>query len=174
MRELILGGVRSGKSRYAEEQALGRGGELLYLATATAGDGEMAQRIVHHQQQRSPRWQLIEEPIALPQMLQQEAKEGRTIVVECLTLWLTNLLMDDDEVVLRWQQDWLVELLPTLSGNILLVSNEVGMGVVPPSPLSRRFCDESGRLHQRLAQCCERVTWVVAGLPQTLKGIEHG
>ncbi len=172
MRELILGGVRSGKSRYAERVALQRGEEWLYLATATAGDGEMAARIVHHQSARSERWQLIEEPLSLVEVLQENAQEGRTILVECLTLWLTNLLMLEDPVRLEHEQEALVEALPTLVGDILMVSNEVGQGVVPMDPLSRQFCDQAGRLHQRLAEVCEQVTWVVAGLPQTLKG-EH-
>ena len=172
MRELILGGVRSGKSRYAERVALQRGEEWLYLATATAGDGEMAARIVHHQSARSERWQLIEEPLSLVAVLQENAQEGRTILVECLTLWLTNLLMLEDPVRLEHEQEALVEALPTLVGDILMVSNEVGQGVVPMDPLSRQFCDQAGRLHQRLAEVCEQVTWVVAGLPQTLKG-EH-
>lgn len=170
MRELILGGVRSGKSRYAEQKSLELGGELLYLATATAGDGEMAARISRHQQQRSPLWQLVEEPIELVDVLQQQAVAGRTILVECLTLWLTNLLMREEVGLLEREVDRLLDQLPELPGNILLVSNEVGMGIVPMDALSRQFCDQAGRLHQRLAQECERVTWVVAGLPQTLKG----
>ena len=170
MRELILGGTRSGKSRYAERVALQQGEAWLYLATATAGDGEMAARIAHHQTARSNQWKLIEEPLDLVSVLQENAREGRTILVECLTLWLSNLLMLEDAARLEQEQDALVELLPTLGGNIFLVSNEVGQGVVPMDPLSRQFCDQAGRLHQRLAEICERVTWVVAGLPQSLKG----
>lgn len=172
MRELILGGARSGKSRYAERAALQQGEEWLYLATATAGDGEMAMRIAHHQRTRSEQWQLIEEPLGLVSALQENAQAGRTILVDCLTLWLTNLLMLEDVERLEQEQDALIELLPTLDGNIFMVSNEVGQGVVPIDPLSRQFCDQAGRLHQRLAEICERVTWVVAGLPQTLKGAD--
>ena len=170
MRELILGGVRSGKSGYAERTALQMDSEWLYIATATAGDEEMVARIQHHQQARDSRWKLIEEPIHLAATLQQQAAEGRTLLVECLTLWLTNLLMVEDEGVLEQEREALVEVLPRLPGNILLVSNETGLGVVPMDPLSRGYCDEAGRLHQRLAEQCERVTWVVAGLPQQLKG----
>ncbi len=169
MKELILGGVRSGKSRYAEQAAVALKGERCYLATATAEDGEMAARIAHHQQQRDEAWLLVEEPIALAATLQQQACSGRVILVECLTLWLTNLLMTEDETLLQRERDALIEVLPTLPGDLLLVSNETGLGVVPMDPLSRRFCDEAGRLHQQLATLCERVTWVVAGLPQTIK-----
>lgn len=173
MKELILGGVRSGKSRYAEGVAeqlqAQQGGVLCYLATATAGDGEMAARIAHHQQQRSSAWRLIEEPIELAGVLQTEAQDGRILLVECLTLWLTNLLMAEDDALLQRESKQLLELLPQLPGSILLVSNETGQGIVPMDALSRRFCDEAGRLHQQLAALCERVTWVVAGLPQSLK-----
>ncbi|MBC8519068.1 MAG: bifunctional adenosylcobinamide kinase/adenosylcobinamide-phosphate guanylyltransferase [Gammaproteobacteria bacterium] len=170
MRELILGGTRSGKSSYAERVALDRGESLLYLATATAGDGEMKNRIVHHQQSRSPEWELIEEPIRLSSVLLQEARDGRTILVECLTLWLTNLLLQEDEMVLEQEVSLLVKTLPELPGTTLLVGNETGMGVVPMDALTRKYCDEAGRLHQKLAAICDRVTLVVAGLPQTLKG----
>lgn len=173
MKELILGGVRSGKSRYAEgvaEQLQAQQGDTLcYLATATAGDREMESRIAHHQQQRSDAWELIEEPIALASVLQAEAQAGRILLVECLTLWLTNLLVAEDESLLQRERDHLLEVLPQLPGTILMVSNETGQGVVPMDALSRRFCDEAGRLHQQLAAECERVTWVVAGLPQPLK-----
>ncbi len=171
MKELILGGVRSGKSRYAEQRVreLQQDGELLYLATATAQDEEMVARIAHHQQQRGDGWRLLEQPVALAQTLQQEATVGRIVLVECLTLWLTNLLMAGDESLLQREQQALLEVLPTLPATILLVSNETGLGVVPMDPLSRRFCDEAGRLHQQLAALCNRVTWVVAGIPQTIK-----
>lgn len=172
MRELVLGGVRSGKSRYAEQMAKDLGGELLYLATAEPLDSEMEARIANHQQQRGAAWRLVEEPIHLADMLAQEAREGRTILVECLTLWLTNLLMREDEALFSRQRSALLTLLPKLSGEILLVSNETGLGIVPMDPLSRRFCDEAGWLHQELAQICERVTWVVAGLPQAIKRSE--
>ncbi len=169
MRELVLGGMRSGKSRYAEQTALQQSGELLYLATATAGDEEMVQRIEHHRQQRGERWGLVEEPIHIADVLSREAATERVVVVDCLTLWITNLLLDSDPALLQQECDKLLEVLPTLSGRIILVSNETGLGVVPMDPLSRRFCDEAGRLHQRLAAQCERVTWMVAGIPSRIK-----
>lgn len=178
MKELILGGVRSGKSRYAEQRAqllqAEQGGALCYLATATAGDAEMESRIAHHQQQRGVEWQLIEEPLALAATLQREASAEKIILVECLTLWLTNLLLAEDEAQLEREPRALLQLLPTLPGSILMVSNETGLGIVPMDPLSRRFCDEAGRLHQQLAALCERVTWVAAGLPQPLKRERDG
>ncbi|MCW9023895.1 MAG: bifunctional adenosylcobinamide kinase/adenosylcobinamide-phosphate guanylyltransferase [Gammaproteobacteria bacterium] len=168
MKELILGGARSGKSRTAEQHAIDSGKQVIYIATATAGDDEMAQRIEHHQQQRPDHWRLIEEPFALTQTLQQQAAEDHCILVDCLTLWLTNMLINkESELALSVFE--LVEVLPMLPGDIIFVSNEVGNGIVPADPLSRRFCDEAGRLHQNLAQVCDRVTLVIAGLEQSLK-----
>lgn len=188
MRELILGGARSGKSRLAEGLAQRSGLEVIYIATAEANqsalDSEMAERIRHHRQQRPSHWQTIEEPIRLAACLQQHASEGRTILVDCLTLWLANLLADDGhgghgghdgqgesaEERFVCERGELMEILPELPGEIIMVSNEVGQGIVPLGQLSRRFCDESGRLHQDIARICDRVTFVTAGLPMILKG----
>ncbi|MBZ0092687.1 MAG: bifunctional adenosylcobinamide kinase/adenosylcobinamide-phosphate guanylyltransferase [Sulfuricellaceae bacterium] len=170
MKELILGGARSGKSVLAEKRARESGLDVAYIATATAGDGEMAQRIAHHRARRPEGWALEEEPIRLAAALQQHAAAGRCLLVDCLTLWLNNLLAEADEAVFRRERDALLAALPGLPGRILLVSNEVGMGIVPLGELSRRFCDEAGRLHQELAQVCGRVTFVAAGLPLILKG----
>ena len=168
MKELILGGVRSGKSRTAEQRAKDSGKQVIYLATATAGDDEMAQRIMHHQQQRPEHWQLIEEPFALSATLKQHASEDSFILVDCLTLWLTNMLINR-EAELEQSVVELLDVIPELPGQVVFVSNEVGGGIVPVDVLSRRFCDEAGRLHQQLAQVCDRVTLVVAGLEQQLK-----
>lgn len=170
MKELILGGVRSGKSRLAEQHAMASGLPVTYLATATADDEEMRARIVHHQSQRSANWQLIEEPLALARTLQQAAKENHCVLVDCLTLWLTNLLCVEDEIRMQREIAALLQILPALPGHIILVSNETGMGVVPLGELTRRYCDEAGHLHQALALICERVILTVAGLPLTLKG----
>ena len=170
MKELILGGVRSGKSRLAEQHAQASGLEVLYIATATAGDAEMQQRIAHHQQQRPSTWSLIEEPLMLAKVLQQQAREDRCLLVDCLTLWLTNLLLSEDASMLARERDALLEQLKNLPGHIILVSNETGMGIVPEAKLARRFGDEAGRLHQQLAQRCDRVILTVAGLPHVLKG----
>jgi adenosylcobinamide kinase/adenosylcobinamide-phosphate guanylyltransferase len=170
MRELILGGVRSGKSALAEQRALDSGLQVIYIATATAGDEEMAARIAHHRQRRPGVWRIVEEPLHLAAALQLNAADNHCIIVDCLTLWLTNLLLADDATLLERERTLLLEQLPSLSGRIMLVSNEVGLGIVPLGELSRRFADEAGRLHQHLAARCERVTLVAAGLPLTLKG----
>jgi len=170
MKELILGGVRSGKSRLAEQHARASGLEVFYIATATAGDAEMQQRIAHHQQQRPSSWPLIEEPLRLATALQHHAAEDRCLLVDCLTLWLTNLLLAEDPSLLAQERDALLEQLPGLSGQIILVSNETGMGIVPQGQLARRFGDEAGLLHQQLGKICDRVILTVAGLPQVLKG----
>ncbi|MCC7516085.1 MAG: bifunctional adenosylcobinamide kinase/adenosylcobinamide-phosphate guanylyltransferase [Pseudomonadales bacterium] len=167
-KHLILGGARSGKSAYAEKLAIASGKNLIYVATAQALDGEMQLRIQHHQHSRSNRWRTIEEPQKLAEVLLQHATADTYILVDCLTLWLTNLLLAGDHN-LQQERDELFKILPQLSGNILFVSNEVGMGVVPADPLSRRFVDEAGRLHQQLAAVCDEVTLMVAGLPLSLK-----
>lgn len=164
--ELILGGARSGKSRLAEQRALGDGRELVYIATATAGDAEMAARIHEHRARRDARWLLVEEPLALAAAIDAQARADRCIVVDCLTLWLNNCLLDD-----CWpaQRNALLQTVEHVPGRVLLISNEVGSGIVPLGALSRTFVDESGFLHQRLAAQAHRVTLVVAGLPVELK-----
>ncbi len=169
MKELILGGVRSGKSKLAEQHALATGLPVTYIATATADDVEMRARISHHQAQRPGHWQLVEEPLALAATLQRLAAANHCLLVDCLTLWLTNLLCVEDEQRLQTEVAALLNILPTLPGHIILVSNETGMGVVPLGELTRRYCDEAGRLHQALAATCNQVILTVAGLPLTLK-----
>lgn len=170
MKTLILGGMRSGKSRLAEQFARESGLPVTYLATATARDEEMRQRIAHHQSQRPDHWQLVEEPLTLAAALQRHAAEGHCILVDCLTLWLTNLLCLEDEARLHRETAGLLDALPALPGTLILVSNETGMGVVPLGELTRRYCDEAGRLHQAVAQRCDKVILTVAGLPLNLKG----
>ncbi len=170
MKELILGGVRSGKSRLAEQRALASGLAVTYVATATAGDAEMQARIAEHRRRRPSSWALIEEPLALARVLREQAAPDRCLLVDCLTLWLTNLLGVSDENVFVKEHDALIDLLPQLPGHIILVSNETGLGVVPLGALSRRFCDEAGWLHQDIARLSDRVLLTVAGLPQLLKG----
>ena len=172
MRELILGGARSGKSALAEQRAEQSGLAVTYVATAEAGDGEMVERIAHHQSRRPAAWQLVEEPRQLARVLAENAAFDRCLIVDCLTLWLSNLLANEpvDETSFAAERAALLELLPRLPGRVILVSNEVGLGIVPLGALTRRFCDESGRLHQAVAALCDRVTFVTAGLPMTLKG----
>jgi adenosylcobinamide kinase/adenosylcobinamide-phosphate guanylyltransferase len=170
MKQLILGGARSGKSQYAQQQAIASGLQVVYIATAQAGDAEMQARIEQHQTGRPAHWQLVEEPISLAEVLQQQDQPGRCLLVDCLTLWLTNLLCHDDPSLYMRERDRLLQLLPELQASVLLVSNEVGQGIVPLGELSRRFVDEAGWLHQALAKQSERVVWIMAGLPQILKG----
>ncbi|ULU27059.1 bifunctional adenosylcobinamide kinase/adenosylcobinamide-phosphate guanylyltransferase [Dyella terrae] len=170
MRTLILRGARSGKSALAERMATASGHEVVYIATAQAHDAEMAARIAHHRAQRPAHWLSVEEPLALAAALEAHARPGRCVLVDCLTLWLSNLLGDADSERFKQEHDALLHLLPSLKGQVLMVSNEVGLGVVPMGELSRRFVDEAGRLHQALAAQCERVLFVAAGLPLPLKG----
>jgi adenosylcobinamide kinase/adenosylcobinamide-phosphate guanylyltransferase len=168
MRELILGGARSGKSALAERTAAESGLEVVYIATAEARDGEMCERIAHHRARRPEHWHCIEEPLQLAATMQRQAAAERVLLIDCLTLWLSNLLAAGDEVFER-EREALLAALGQLPGRIL-VSNEVGLGIVPLGELTRRFCDESGRLHQAVASLCDRVTFVTAGLPMILKG----
>lgn len=174
MRSLILGGARSGKSALAERLASATGDDVVYIATARGSDGhddaEMHARIAHHRARRPANWGCIEEPLALAATLRGHARPGRCLLVDCLTLWLSNLLLDADDGRLERERAALLDVLPALPGEIVLVSNEVGMGIVPLGELSRRFVDEAGRLHQHLASRCERVVFVAAGLPLALKG----
>ncbi|THG80094.1 bifunctional adenosylcobinamide kinase/adenosylcobinamide-phosphate guanylyltransferase [Pseudomonas sp. A-1] len=170
MLELILGGARSGKSRLAERLAIESGLAVTYLATAQPGDGEMAARIAHHRARRPAGWALVEEPVRLMQALRDHAAENRCLLVDCLTLWLTNLLLLDDSSALARERDALLDGIAGLPGRIVLVSNETGLGVVPLGELTRRYVDEAGWLHQALAERAQRVTFCVAGLPMILKG----
>ena len=170
MLELILGGARSGKSRLAEKLAADSGLEVTYIATGQAWDSEMAKRIAHHRSTRPAEWGLVEEPLELARALRDNAAPGRCLLVDCLTLWLTNLLMLDDEARLQAERAALLECLTGLPGRIILVSTETGLGVVPLGELTRRYVDEAGWLHQALAECSQRVIFTVAGLPMILKG----
>jgi adenosylcobinamide kinase/adenosylcobinamide-phosphate guanylyltransferase len=166
MLELVIGGARTGKSRYAQQCAEAAGLKRLYLATARAGDDEMRARIEHHREQRGAGWTTVEEPHCLADVLTTLHDQHSVIVVDCLTLWVTNCLL---EGCWKIQKEALIDLLPQLNGHIIFVSNETGMGVVPLGELSRRFVDESGLLHQALAAACDRVTLMVAGLPVLVK-----
>ena len=171
MKTLILGGVRSGKSRLAERLATCTGRPVTYIATATArDDAEMAARIAAHQARRPAHWTLVEEPIALAAALAAHTRSGGCVLVECLTLWLTNLLVADDPAALEREQAALLSVLDTAPGELILVGNETGMGIVPLGELTRRYCDAAGRLHQEIAARSGRVLLTVAGLPLALKG----
>ncbi|WBL59143.1 bifunctional adenosylcobinamide kinase/adenosylcobinamide-phosphate guanylyltransferase [Stutzerimonas stutzeri] len=172
MLELILGGARSGKSRFAERLAAESGLAVTYIATSQALDGEMSERIAHHRERRPAHWALVEEPLQLARVLREQAAAERCLLIDCLTLWLTNLLMLDDPARLAEEREALLECLDGLPGRVLLVSNETGLGVVPLGELTRRYVDEAGWLHQAAADRAQRVTFMVAGLPMTLKGAQ--
>lgn len=165
---LVLGGARSGKSRYAESLIERGAGSCVYLATAEAGDEEMATRIAAHKDRRGPRWTTVEEPLELATALGRVATREHGVLVDCLTLWLSNLLAAGRDP--HRETEGLLAVLPVLGGPVVFVSNEVGQGIVPANPLARRFVDEAGRLHQALAAAADRVILMTAGLPLTLKG----
>jgi adenosylcobinamide kinase/adenosylcobinamide-phosphate guanylyltransferase len=177
VKTLILGGVRSGKSRYAGELAGAQACPVTLIVTGSAGDEEMAARIEMHRMNRPSHWIVVEEPVHLAAALRSTATASpdRVIVVDCLTLWLSNLLCAADEDSLRCEAAALLEVLPTLPCSCILVTNEVGHGIIPVNALARRFADESGALHQRLAAICDRVVLMVAGVPLPVKsGVTMG
>lgn len=164
---LVLGGARSGKSRYAEGLAEGSGARCVYLATASAGDAEMGERIAHHRWRRGERWRTHEEPLALAATLEAVAEPGAVVLVDCLTLWLSNVMLGDLDVKKECGQ--LIAALSRLRGPVILVSNEVGLGIVPDNALARHFRDEAGRLNQAVAAAAQQVVFLAAGLPLVLK-----
>jgi adenosylcobinamide kinase / adenosylcobinamide-phosphate guanylyltransferase len=179
---LVLGGARSGKSALAERLARESGKEVIYLATSHAGDTEMETRIAHHRARRPAAWRTVEEPTALAATLRGLCAPERLVLVDCLTLWLTNLMFATEQdypdvgpidlpplfgAERAALLDWLDE---RPGGNVVFVSNEVGMGIVPYGAVTRTFADEAGRLNQDVAARCERVLFVAAGLPLALKG----
>jgi adenosylcobinamide kinase/adenosylcobinamide-phosphate guanylyltransferase len=166
---LVLGGARSGKTGFAERLAMRAGERPLYLATAQALDDEMRERVRLHQEQRHKHFATLEEPLALATALKAAARTHDVILVDCITLWITNLLGAERNVA--GAVDELIATLPGIDGaRVILVSNEVGLGIVPDNAMARLFRDLSGAAHQRLAEICTDVHFVVAGLPMTLKG----
>lgn len=182
MNTLVIGGARSGKSAFAERLAQASSRQVVYVATAQAGDGEMRARILQHRAHRPGHWRTVEEPLRLADALRRACAPGAVVLADCLTLWLTNLMLcgeaplpDSGELVLpaafeRERTAFLDLFEEGLPGELVLVSNEVGMGIVPLGALSRRFADEAGRLNQAVAARVERVVLVAAGLPLVLKG----
>lgn len=173
MKQLILGGIRSGKSAIAETQAAQSGLPVTYIATAQAFDQAMEQRIREHRQRRPAHWNTIEEPLHLTEVLAGTADTGRCVLVDCLSLWLSNLLLQQNDKLLQNEKKQLLQHIKTLPGQIILVSSETGLGVIPDNELARRFCDEAGLLHQQLACHCDQVVLSVAGLPHYLKGVSQ-
>ncbi|WP_459206331.1 bifunctional adenosylcobinamide kinase/adenosylcobinamide-phosphate guanylyltransferase [Pseudomonas sp. MLB6B] len=170
MHSFILGGARSGKSRLAEGLAADSGLAVTYIATSAPLDGEMHERVRLHRERRPSEWALVEEPLALADVLRTHAAEDRCLLVDCLTLWLTNLLMLENDARLNAECEALLDCLAQLPGRVILVSNETGLGVVPLGELTRRYVDLAGTLHQAVAARCQQVVLSVAGLPLTLKG----
>ncbi len=165
---LILGGARSGKSRFAETLAASVGGKALYLATAEQGDAEMETRIAAHRARRGAGWTTIEEPVDLVNRLLELAEGSSPILIDCLTLWLANLMAAGRDI--GFEIERLLAVLPRMGAPVVLVANEVGLGIVPDNALARAFRDHAGRLNQRIAAIADRVVFVAAGLPLTLKG----
>lgn len=182
MKELIVGGARSGKSAHAERLATESGLQVVYVATAQVLDGEMERRVALHRERRPVDWGLVESPLNLAETLQRHARVDTCLLVDCLTLWLSNLLFAGEaarqaeagEAIdcprFSGETKTLIDVLPHLPGRVIMVSNEVGCGVVPMHAVSRLFADEQGRLNQRVAAVCDAVTLVAAGLPLRLKG----
>jgi adenosylcobinamide kinase / adenosylcobinamide-phosphate guanylyltransferase len=165
-RLLVLGGARSGKSRHAEAQCEAMPGALSYIATAQAFDAEMTDRIADHRARRAPRWQTVEAPVDMPAAIRAADGSG-AILVDCLTLWLSNLLLADEDIA-RWTGS-LVSAIDECVSPIVFVANEVGLSIIPENALARRFRDEAGLLNQHVAAACDTVLFVAAGLPMLLK-----
>lgn len=163
----VIGGARSGKSGYAQRRAETCGLSPVFVATAQAFDAEMTDRIARHRADRGPEWQTVEAPLALPETIAAHATPDRVLLVDCLTLWVTNLLMAERPIPAAC--DALTQAIEQAQGPVILVSNEVGWGIVPDNALARRFRDEAGFLHQRVAKTVPEVQLVVAGLPTRLK-----
>ncbi|GHD67963.1 bifunctional adenosylcobinamide kinase/adenosylcobinamide-phosphate guanylyltransferase [Jeongeupia chitinilytica] len=180
---LILGGARSGKSALAERLAMASGRDVVVIATAAvrAGDAEMAARIAHHRERRPATWLTVETPLALADAIRRAAAPGRLVLVDCLTVWLANLLFSDgadhpDTGVialparLNDEREALLAVLAEVEGDLVLVANETGLGIVPLGAINRAFVDEAGRLNQAVAAACDNAVFVAAGLPLVLKG----
>lgn len=171
---LILGGARSGKSRFAQQLAEGEKGRLIYIATAGAYDAEMAERVERHRQDRGERWETVEEQIGLAGVIERCSSDGAVLLVDCLTLWLSNVMLagwteEGQAASVHAAMENLAGALGRQAGHVILVSNEVGSGIVPETPLGRSFRDEAGRLNQMVAAKADAVALVVAGLPLWLK-----
>lgn len=171
---LVLGGARSGKSAYAEQLASESQLAVTYIATAQVYDNEFAKRIAHHKARRPKDWQLVETPFNLATTLETHATENTCVIVDCLTLWLAQCICPECESpeTVSWEEErmTLLEVLPKLKGKVILVSNEVGMGIVPLGEINRQFQDEQGRLNQSIAKLADEVSFIAAGLPLKLKG----
>ena len=168
----VIGGCRSGKSKHALQTAEKMpGNRKIYIATCVPQDNEMKQRVARHQKERSQNWVTVEEPLHLPQALLENSPKADVMLVDCLTLWVSNLLMEtDDEEKLEEAISQLIDTLKKVTGPIVLVSNEVGTGIVPENRLARQYRDIIGLANQAVAKTAGKVIWMVAGIPVTVKG----
>ncbi len=168
----VLGGCRSGKSTYALQTAENvNGNKKIFVATCQPQDEEMAQRVARHQKERGQRWTTIEEPLHLPEAISEHSPHADVMLIDCLTLWVSNLLMDDnEEAQLKNVISRLTDAMKKTACPLIVVSNEVGTGIVPENQLARQFRDVTGWLNQAVAGCASKVVWVVAGIPVTVKG----
>jgi adenosylcobinamide kinase/adenosylcobinamide-phosphate guanylyltransferase len=168
----VIGGCRSGKSTYAMQTAEKVPAEQkIFIATCVPQDDEMKRRVARHQKERSQNWVTVEAPLDLPEAILQNSRRGDVILVDCLTLWVSNLLMETgDQNKIEDTISQLIEALEKTAGPIVLVSNEVGAGIVPENRLARQFRDITGWVNQAVAKCANKVVWMVAGIPVTVKG----
>lgn len=165
---LVLGGARSGKSAFAETLVADSGLEPVYIATGRVWDEEMRQRVDAHRARRGAAWTTVEEPLELAAAIETEARAGKALLVDCLTLWVTNLMMDERDLESAFGA--VLIAIHTASCPVVLVSNEVGLGIVPDNAMARAFRDHAGRLHQNIAAIAAEVYFVAAGLPLKMKG----
>lgn len=170
MKTLILGGMKSGKSKFAEQIASTSNKQVTYIATAQAWDNEMRARIAAHKTQRPETWQTIEESLYIAQALKNADNANSIILIDCLTLWITQLLCHENTKLITQEITQFHKTLANLKADLICVSNETNMGIIPMDALSRRFCDETGKLHQQLATSMDNVILTVAGLPLYVKG----
>ncbi|NNL77171.1 MAG: bifunctional adenosylcobinamide kinase/adenosylcobinamide-phosphate guanylyltransferase [Desulfobacterales bacterium] len=169
---LVIGGCRSGKSTYALQTAEKiPGGSKIFIATCVPQDDEMKQRVARHQKERSQNWATVEAPLNLPEAIRQNSRRADVILIDCLTLWVSNLLMQSgDEKKITGTIPQLIDALEEATCPIVLVSNEVGTGIVPDNPLARQFRDITGWVNQAVAKCAHQVVWMVAGIAVAVKG----
>ena len=168
---LVIGGCRSGKSRFALELAEQVSEEnRIFIATSAPEDDEMKERVARHQRERGDRWTTVEAPVRLPEAIIDYSREGNILLVDCITLWISNLLLETgDEITILEYLQRLIESLAASPCPVIMVSNEVGTGIVPENRLARQFRDIVGAANQRLAACSDRVVWMVAGIPVFIK-----
>jgi adenosylcobinamide kinase/adenosylcobinamide-phosphate guanylyltransferase len=167
---LVLGGTRSGKSSWALQYTETQYRSYLFLATARALDEEMTERIRLHKSSRGPDWQLIEEPVEISEAIRTRCRGVEAVLIDCLTVWLSNVLLEKGDEKIDGYQDDFLETLSAREQTVVVVSNEVGMSVVPESPLGRKFRDLSGQINQKIADMADKVIFLTAGLPMYLKG----